>query len=45
MIDPDTGEKRGMYFNDFVDHPSARVAGLLREQVSPSLPVCRYRTS
>jgi hypothetical protein len=33
MVDPVTGQKRGMRFDDFVDHPSARLASLRREQV------------
>jgi hypothetical protein len=32
MVDPVTGQKRGMRFDDFVDHPSARLVGLRREQ-------------
>jgi len=32
-VDPDTGVKRGMLFDDFVSHPSARLAGLRREHV------------
>ena len=33
IVDPVTGQKRGMRFNDFVDHPSARLAALRRQQV------------
>jgi hypothetical protein len=33
IVDPVTGQKRGMRFDDFVDHPSARLGGLRREQV------------
>jgi len=33
MVDPVTGQKRGMRFDDFVDHPSARLTALRREQV------------
>jgi len=42
MVDPDTGEKRGMRFEDFVSHPSARLAGLRREHV---LALRLYTTS
>jgi len=33
IVDPVTVQKRGMRFDDFVDHPSARLVGLRREQV------------
>jgi len=33
IVDTVTGRKRGMRFDDFVDHPSARLVGLRREQV------------
>jgi hypothetical protein len=33
IVDPVTGQKRGMRFNDFVDHPSSKLAALRREQV------------
>jgi hypothetical protein len=33
IVDPVTGQKRGMRFDDFVNHPSARLAALRREQV------------
>ena len=33
MVDPVTGQRRGMRFDDFVGHPSARLAALRREQV------------
>ena len=33
IVDCVTGQKRGMRFDDFVDHPSARLVGLRREQV------------
>ena len=33
IVDPVTGQKRGMRFDDFVNHPSARLASLRRGQV------------
>jgi len=33
IVDPVTGKKRGMRFDDFVDHPSSKLAALRREQV------------
>ena len=33
IVDPVTGQKRGMRFDDFVNHPSASLGGLRREQV------------
>jgi len=33
IVDPVTGKKRGMRFDDFVNHPTARLVGLRREQV------------
>jgi hypothetical protein len=33
IVDPVTGQKRGMRFDDFVNHPTARLVGLRREQV------------
>ena len=33
IVDPVTGDKRSMRLDDFVNHPSARLAGLRREHV------------
>jgi hypothetical protein len=33
IVDPVTGQKRSMRFDDFVNHPTAKLVGLRREQV------------
>jgi len=33
IVDPVTGQKRGMRFDDFANHPTAKLVGLRREQV------------